>query len=433
MYNLPHWTQTRKVSLLKHIKNFKRGKKKGVIKINNIVIIGTGPAGLAASINCRKHDLKVEVLDEFPKPGGRLLGQLHQEPSGEWWNGIEETNKLLKQANDLNTTIQCGVSVHHIEKNEDHFVVHTNKNNITTKNVLIATGAAESAAPIPGWTLPGVMSIGAAQVMTNVHRVSVGERGIVIGVNVLSAAIARELQLAGTELHSMVLPARNVVSDDQSNPRVVMDRLSHIAHLAPSKFIQFGSKFAKFKFAQNIALKHYPKDGIKMWDMPIHLRKAVKQINGTDKVESVTMVDVTMDGDIIRNTEIEVPVDFVCIAGGLYPLSELASVAGCPFKFSEELGGHVPIHNETMETPVDGIYVAGNITGIESSKVARDQGTVAGLSIVKELLQTVDVRDKLEQAIAQVKATRDAASIQFHPEIKIGREKVERAFHEQHA
>src|SRR5690625_3895378 len=83
MYNLPHWNQTRKVSLLKHIKNYNSGKKKGVIKMNDIVIIGAGPAGLAASIICRKHDLKVEVLDEFPKPGGRLLGQLHQEPSGE--------------------------------------------------------------------------------------------------------------------------------------------------------------------------------------------------------------------------------------------------------------------------------------------------------------------------------------------------------------
>src|SRR5690625_2777435 len=231
----------------------------------------------------------------------------------------------------------------------------------------------------------------------------------------------------------MALPVSNVVSEDQSNPRQVMERLIRIAHLAPSAFIKFGSKFATFEFVRNIALKFYPKGGIKMWDMPIHLRKAIKEINGTDRVESVTMVDITPDGDIIRNTEQTIDVDFVCIAGGLYPLAELAAVVGCPFEYSEELGGHVPIHNEAMETPIDGIYVAGNITGIESSKVARDQGTVAGLSIVKELLQTVDVRDKLEQAIAQVKATRDAASIQFHPEIKIGREKVERAFHEQHA
>src|SRR5699024_5688209 len=169
-----------------------------------------------------KHDVDVIVVDEFPKPGGRMLGQLHQEPDGEWWNGIKETEILMDKANQLHTPIKCGVAVHHIETSADGgYVVHTNQDKSTAKNVLIATGAAEVAPAIPGWTLPGVMSIGAAQVMTNVHRVKVGEKGIVVGVNVLSAAIARELQLAAVDLHSMALPVRNVVSEDQSNPRQV--------------------------------------------------------------------------------------------------------------------------------------------------------------------------------------------------------------------
>jgi len=397
----------------------------------DVVIIGAGPAGLSAAIQCRHHGLDVVVLDEFPKPGGRLLGQLHEEPNGEWWNGMKETSLLLEKALQLETKISCEVSVHHIEKiAKDHFVVHTNKDQFATTAVLIATGAAESAAPIPGWTLPGVMSIGAAQVMTNVHRVRVGEKGIIVGVNVLSAAITRELQLAGINIHSMVLPAKNIVSEDQSNPRKVMERLVRIAHLAPSAFIKFGSKFAKAKFVQNLALRYYPKAGIKMWDMPIHLRKAIKEINGTDKVESVTMVDVTMDGDIIRETEQTIPVDFVCIAGGLYPLAELAAVVGCPFQYSEELGGHVPVHNEAMETPIPGIYVAGNITGIESAKVAREQGTVAGLSIVKKVTNKTDISQKIQTAIQHVKATRDAATIQFHPRIEEGRIQIEKAFNE---
>ena len=396
----------------------------------DLAIIGAGPAGLSAAITCREHGLSVVVVDEFPKTGGRLLGQLHEEPNGEWWNGIKESDILTAQAEAFETDIRLGVSVHHIEKLEEHFVVHTNSEHITAKNVLIATGAAESAAPIPGWTLPGVMSIGAAQVMTNVHRVQVGEKGIVVGVNVLSAAIARELQLAGTELHSMALPVRNVVSEDQSNPRQVMERLVRIAHLAPSWFIKFGSKFAKAKFVRNLALNFYPKEGIKMWDMPIHLRKAIKEINGTDRVESVTMVDITPDGDIIRNTEQTIDVDFVCIAGGVYPLAELAAVVGCPFEYSEELGGHVPIHNEAMETPIDGIYVAGNITGIESAKVAREQGKVAGLSIAKTITNDATIEEKLQAAIAGVQKTRDEATIQFHPKIDEGRSKITSSYNQ---
>jgi sarcosine oxidase, subunit alpha len=395
----------------------------------DVVIIGAGPAGLSAAIACRESNLHVLVMDEFPKPGGRLLGQLHQEPTGEWWNGIEETKILMDKATSLNTEIKCGISAHHIEKTDHGYAVHTNEGVFESENLLIATGAAETAAPIPGWTLPGVMSIGAAQVMTNVHRVRVGNKGVVVGVNVLSAAIARELQIAGVELHSMALPASNVVTKDHANPRKVMEGLVRIAHLAPSAFLRFGSKFAKAEWVRNIAVSFYPRGGVKMWGMPIHIRKAIVQINGTEKVESVTMCDITADGEIVKGSDKIIEVDFVCIAGGLYPLAELASVIGCPFKYVEELGGHVPVHNEQMETPLEGLFVAGNITGIESAKVARAQGTLAGLSIVKQKLRDQkDINAKIEQAVKNVKAVREAASIQFHPGIDEGRAQIEKAF-----
>src|SRR5690625_5166615 len=291
----------------------------------DVVIVGAGPAGLSAAISCRKHDLNVLVIDEFPKAGGRLLGQLHQEPNGEWWNGVKESEKLIDEANALNVTIKNGIPVYHIEKVDDNFIVHTEKDSIEAKQVLIATGAAETAAPIPGWTLPGVMSIGAAHVMTNVHRVKLGGKGIVVGVNVLSAAIARELQLAGIELHSMALPVKNDITKDAAHPKKVMEALSRIAHLAPSAFIRFGSKFARAsEFIRNLAVQFYPPGGVKMWGMPVHIRRAITKINGTDKVESVTMCKVTTEGELIPGTEERVDVDFVCIAGGLYPLAELA-------------------------------------------------------------------------------------------------------------
>src|SRR5699024_3600722 len=93
----------------------------------------------------------------------------------------------------------------------------------------------------------------------------------------------------------------------------------------------------------------------------------------------------TPDGDIVPGTEELIEVDFVCIAGGLYPLAELAALAGCPFYHIPELGGHVPLHNEKMETTQDGLYVAGNITGIEGAKVAISQGVVAGYSALQQI------------------------------------------------
>lgn len=149
--------------------------------MSDVIVIGGGPAGLAGAIACAKSGLNVSVVDEFIKPGGRLLGQLHQEPSGEWWNGIKESERLHQEARKLSVDIRCGVSVYNLEKENQLWNVYTNHGTLTAPFVLVATGAAEYPIPLPGWTLPGVMSIGAAQVMTNVHRVQVGKKGSLSG------------------------------------------------------------------------------------------------------------------------------------------------------------------------------------------------------------------------------------------------------------
>src|SRR5690625_1247754 len=166
-----------------------------------------------------------------------------------------------------------------------------------------------------------------------------------------------------------------------------------------------------------------------MWGMPIHIRKANTQINGTEQVESVTMSNITTEGELIPGTEEIIEVDFVCIAGGLYPLAELAAVIGCPFQYLEELGGHVPVHNEQMETPIEGICVAGNITGIESTKEDSDQENIAGQTKTKEKEDDpADLMKQVQRATEDVKQTRADASIQFHPGIDEGRTKVHDAF-----
>ncbi|NDI36201.1 NAD(P)/FAD-dependent oxidoreductase [Chengkuizengella sediminis] len=395
----------------------------------DVMIVGAGPAGLSAANVCAKNGLKVKVVDEFMKAGGRLLGQLHEEPDGTWWNGIEEAKKLYHKTQSLDVEVKCGVSVYNIKKLKKSWKVYTTKGNFQTKALLLATGAAETALPVPGWTLPGVMSIGAAQVMTNVHRVRVGNRGVVVGINILSAAITRELQLAGIEVTSMYLPGKNRVTSDQAIPLSTMKSMLKVASLAPSKLIRFGSYFMKFESLQSLAVKFYPNSGMKVWGMPVHLRKAVIEIVGDKQVEGVRVAQVDVNGEPILSKEEFVPADFVCIAGGLYPLVELAAVSGCPFQYVPELGGHVPVHNEKMKTPLEGLYVAGNITGIESAKVAMKQGTVAGYSVVQDLSnkkETIEIQ--LKQAMQTVEHTRDQATIQFHPDIRSGRKKVYMSF-----
>ncbi|MDA1664638.1 NAD(P)/FAD-dependent oxidoreductase [Bacillus cereus] len=398
--------------------------------MSDVIIIGAGPAGLSASISCARFGLKVLVIDEFMKPGGRLLGQLHQEPTGEWWNGIEESKRLHEEAESLSVHIRCGVSVYNLDKDENNWFVHTNIGTLEAPFVLLATGAAEYSIPLPGWTLPGVMSIGAAQVMTNVHRVKVGKKGIIIGANILSFAILSELQLAGIKVDHIVLPEKSELSQKAGEPEEVLNSLLNAAHLAPSAILRIGSHFMKYDWIRKAGLTFYPNSGMKINGTPLHLRKAALEIIGTDQVEGVRIANIDSKGNVINGSEKIYEADFVCIAGGLYPLAELAAVAGCPFHYISELGGHVPLHSETMETPLPGLFVAGNITGIESGKIAMAQGTVAGLSIAKYASKKRDIVDQhLSHAMQNVHFVRQKAAIQFNPMVDIGRRKMNDLWH----
>lgn len=393
----------------------------------DLVIVGAGPAGLGAAISAAENGLKVYILDEFVKPGGRLLGQLHEEPDGKWVNGIEEAKKLYDRAIKLGVNILCGVSVYDLVKLETGWCVYTTDKIIESKCLLLATGASETPIPIPGWTLPGVMSIGAAQVMGNVHRVKAGEKGVIIGVNVLSVAISRELQLCGVRIENILLPPPSLISGELSNPEKMMESLLRLSHLAPSPLIRFGGKWVSPKLGARL----YPKNGFKMWGIPIQLRKTALEIVGEEQVEGVRIANISATGTVIPGTEKVIEADFVCIAGGLTPMSELAAVAGCSFSYVPELGGHVPLHNERMQTNLKGLYVAGNITGVESAKVAKAQGNVAGLSVAHELNALTDRADeKINEAIKQTIEIRRKALIQFNQGIEKAREALHHKFYE---
>ena len=393
------------------------------MKLWNLIIVGAGPAGLNAAIFAAEQGLHVKVIDEFMKVGGRLLGQLHEESKNEWWNGIEVADTLHEKAIDLGIKIECGVSVYDLEQGESGWKVYTSKGVLGAEKLLLATGATEVPSPVPGWTIPGVLSIGAAQVMGNVHRVKPGNSCIVIGTNVLSVAIANELKLCGVEVKEIILPPANKTLTEGGDPEKVMASLMRLTHLAPSALLRQAGKLAKY-ISPNFAVKFYPKNGFKVFDIPIKIKTAVAEIIGDNqKVTAVKTVNVTSNGEVIPGTEKTKEVDFVCVSGGLAPLPELAAISGCSFKYAYELGGHIPFHSERMKTDVANLFVAGNITGVESAKVAMAQGTVAGLSIAAELNgSNQSLEFAIENALDEVKKERETALIEFQPNIKEKRE-----------
>lgn len=391
----------------------------------DLLIVGAGPAGLSAAIAATRYDLCVKVIDEFPKVGGRLLGQLHEESKGNWWNGVEEAGKLEKQSQKLGVVIETGISVYDLESTELGWRVYTSEGEENCKKLLLATGATEVPNPVPGWTYPGVMSVGAAQVMGNVHRVKPGDSCVIIGVNVLSVAIAHELKLNGVHVKQIILPPHTNGLTQGAKPTEVMDSLMNLTHLAPSAILRSLGKLGRY-VPTSLATTVYPRFGMKVFDIPIKIKTAAKEIIGRDeKAIGVKTVEINRDGKAIPDSEKVVEADFVCISGGLAPLPELAALSGCKFKYVKELGGHIPFHNERMETNKDNLYVAGNITGVESAKVAITQGTVAGLSAaIKSIAPSQQLESEIVKAVQQVKETRQEALIQFQPGINHARKEL---------
>lgn len=383
----------------------------------DVIVVGAGPAGASAA-RILMEEKKVLLLDEYYRIGGRLIGQLYEDNNGKIWNGYEKAEALSDVLHHPNLTVKLSTSVTNIEKSKEYYHINTTSGNFKAKYLLVCAGAQELTPALPGSTLPGVMTVGAAQVLTNVQRVAPGNNGAIIGINVLSSAILSELHMANIEVKVMSLPYHNEVNAQDAIPQNVFKKLLNISHMAPSFFIKLGTKLLKtMPQIQPLAFKLIPKKGIKLFNTSVHLKKAVVSINGKEKVESITLKNVDKHGNIISNKEEIIPVDFVCLSGGLTPLSELLGLLNVSFTYIESLGGFIPLHNDVMETEINNLYIAGNITGIEGAMVAMKQGEIAAYQILER-------PDKLALTQKELLQERRKATIQFHECIEEGRDYI---------
>lgn len=386
----------------------------------DLIVIGGGPAGLSAALTARQHGAHVALVDENMELGGKLLGQLHEDKQNGWWIGQHIAKQLADDINSKGVDLFLGKEVWGVFP--EWKVMLNDGEKLQSRHIVIATGAAEHANPLPGWTIPGVMAIGAAQTLNNYYRVKPGKKVAIVGVDPLSMTVAHELKMAGIDVVGIFLPFNNFFSQEKAKPKLVMRQLMGLAHLAPSRFLQLGKYFKNNSLIQSMTTKLFPKGGIKVWDIPLHLKKAVNFIHGDDAVTAIQTVDLTSSGEIIPKSEKKIDVDTVCISGRLYPLTELASALGCKFAHIKELGGHVPLHSEELETTIENVFIAGNITGIESAKVAIAQGELVG-HVISNRLNLLKQKDKINEAKQQVIYERENALLHFQENVQFGREK----------
>lgn len=314
-----------------------------------VVIIGAGPAGLCAAIEAAKAGAKVLVLDENMKPGGQLFKQIHKffgsKEHKAGTRGYEIGEQLLKEAKALHIDVWLNTEVCGIDGERNIWAVRNGKQtvHIQAERIILATGATENAVSFPGWTLPGVMGAGAAQTMINIHRVLPGKKILMLGSGNVGVIVSYQLLQAGAEVSAIV----------EASPALG----------------GYGVHTAKVCRA----------------GVPFYTSHSISRAIGTERVEAVEIIALDENWKPIKGTEKILEADAICLAAGLSPLTELAWIAGCQFNYIPELGGHLPVHNRYMETSAEGIYVAGDITGIEEASTAMEEGMLAGINAAASL------------------------------------------------
>jgi len=318
------------------------------MKTTQVAVIGAGPAGLAAAIEVARVGGKVTVIDENAKPGGQLFKQIHKffgsKEHRAGVRGFHIGEQLLAETRRLDVEVLLDSPVYALFPDMTVGYVHDQKEVcLKAEKIIIAAGAAENALAFPGSTLPGVMGAGAAQTMINVHRVLPGKKVLMIGSGNVGLIVSYQLMQAGADVVALIEAAPQIGG--------------------------YGVHAAKIRRA----------------GVPIYVSHTVKKVLGEQQVESVEIVELDSQWQPVAGSEKILTVDTVCIAVGLTPLTELAWLMGCEFVFVSSLGGHVPKHNRNMETTVPGVYIAGDISGVEEASTAMEEGRLAGTACAEAL------------------------------------------------
>lgn len=359
----------------------------------DVAVVGAGPAGLSAGMEAARLGASVIVVDENSTPGGRLPSQIHPEPGrpGRWTDGPDRAAELTDKARAAGVRLMCGTSVWSASpgwKGGDEWFVGCSPtapgkgageapSGLMARTVILATGAVQNALPLPGWTLPGVITAGAATSMINCHRVLPGRRVVIVGFNALALAASHLMTACGVDVIGVCLPPVNPFHDAPARPREALAELVRLASWGPGLV---GKSTRLLSGLSSRAAHLFPASGWKVMGVPLMPRRRVTAVVGTERVDAVKTMDLTAHGRTVKDSDGLRRVDTVVTSAGLAPLIDLAQVVGCRLVHLTGLGGWVPIHGPDLATTEPGVFAAGSVTGVEGAPVASAQGRLAGLS-----------------------------------------------------
>ena len=321
----------------------------------DIAIIGAGPTGLAAAATAAASGVRVTLIDEQPEPGGQIyrsIGSTSEARLTVLGADYAAGATLLNAVDAENVSVLSGATVWEVTHERTIFYsIAGQSRQLQARCIIVATGAIERPMPIPGWTLPGVMTAGAAQILLKRSGLLPAQPVVLAGSGPLLYLMAVQLLAAGVKPAAIVdtTPARN--------------RQAALRHL-PSALA--GHKLLRKGLALLLSIRRS--------GLVYHRGVNALEAHGDGRVQELTFTT-----SAARQT---VPCTTLLLHTGVVPNVQISRSLGLEHRWDASQWCWRPVLDDTGRTAIDGIWIAGDGAGISGAEAAVPAGRLAAMAAV---------------------------------------------------
>ncbi|MCU1657723.1 MAG: FAD-binding protein [Pseudonocardiales bacterium] len=324
---------------------------------SDVVIVGAGPAGLSAATVIAENDRSVVVIDEQPRPGGQYYRQ--QSAAVIATHGVHraEGAALIERARRAGVQFRSGVSVWGVDDDRRTLLVSaadgTSIRRHLAPRIVVATGATERALPFPGWQLPAVTTVGYAQHLC-AEGVRVGARVLVAGSGPFLLSVACSLVGVGVDVVAVL------EEGTPYRPRAAGWKVA--GH--PQRLREFAAYRARLAAAR------------------VPVRSGRRVVSAEETADGLRVVEgpTVGTGRARQHT-----VDALNVGFGFRPQIDLLRLLGCGTRIDALSGDEVAVVDVDGATDLDGVWAAGEVTGIAGAPSALAEGLVVGAAVLRSL------------------------------------------------
>lgn len=327
-----------------------------------ILVVGAGPAGMAAAATLAEAGLRPMVLDKAPSPGGqgwRAPNPAAAAPLASFDSdgGEPARERFLELARSGRIDWYPGTTVIDVTRDRLWALGPSGEVDSTTwSRLVLCPGAIERILPLPGWTLPGVYTLGGAQTALKAQACAVGRRVAFVGTGPLLWLAAAQHLACGVEV-AVVADTARLRDGLAAAPALLADR----------DRLRLGLRCARI---------------LRRAGVPVLRGVRAAAILGEGRVEAVRIAT--------RGSELAFPCDAVATSFGLVPQLQLLDLLDVPIRFDSECGTWIAETDPDGRTPVRGIHLAGDAARIRGAAAAALAGELTALALLGDLGRPID-------------------------------------------